>query len=239
MNFCTLRFCVQCKHQNLHDLQHTITGWPGGKPNADDTYRPERAKPYPKRVIIFSPHPDDDVISMGGTLRRLVEQKHEVHVAYETSGNIAVGDEEVVRFMHFINGFNQLFNNSADQVINEKYAEIRNFLKEKKDGDMDSRDILTIKGLIRRGEARTASSYNNIPLDRVHFLDLPFYETGKIQKNPISEADVEIVRNLLREVKPHQIFVAGDLADPHGTHRVCTDAVSQLLILKKKKVPNG
>ena len=121
---------------------------------ADDTYRPERAKPYPKRVIIFSPHPDDDVISMGGTLRRLVEQKHEVHVAYETSGNIAVGDEEVVRFMHFINGFNQLFNNSADQVINEKYAEIRNFLKEKKDGDMDSRDILTIKGLIRRGEAR-------------------------------------------------------------------------------------
>ena len=120
----------------FNDLQHTITGWPGGKPNADDTYRPERAKPYPKRVIIFSPHPDDDVISMGGTLRRLVEQKHEVHVAYETSGNIAVGDEEVVRFMHFINGFNQLFNNSEDQVINEKYAEIRNFLKEKKDGSI-------------------------------------------------------------------------------------------------------
>ena len=219
----------------FNDLQHTITGWPGGKPNADDTYRPERAKPFPKRVIIFSPHPDDDVISMGGTLRRLVEQKHEVHVAYETSGNIAVGDEEVVRFMHFINGFNQLFNNSEDQVINEKYAEIRNFLKNKKDGDMDSRDILTIKGLIRRGEARTASSYNNIPLDRVHFLDLPFYETGKIQKNPISEADVEIVRNLLREVKPHQIFVAGDLADPHGTHRVCTDAVFAAIDLEKEE----
>ena len=219
----------------FNDLQHTITGWPGGKPNADDTYRPERAKPYPKRVIIFSPHPDDDVISMGGTLRRLVEQKHEVHVAYETSGNIAVGDEEVVRFMHFINGFNQLFNNSADQVINEKYAEIRNFLKEKKDGDMDSRDILTIKGLIRRGEARTACTYNNIPLERCHFLDLPFYETGKIQKNPISEADVEIVRNLLREVKPHQIFVAGDLADPHGTHRVCTDAVFAAVDLEKEE----
>ena len=219
----------------FNDLQHTITGWPGGKPNADDTYRPERAKPYPKRVIIFSPHPDDDVISMGGTLRRLVEQKHEVHVAYETSGNIAVGDEEVVRFMHFINGFNQLFNNSADQVINEKYAEIRNFLKEKKDGDMDSRDILTIKGLIRRGEARTACTYNNIPLERCHFLDLPFYETGKIQKNPISEADVEIVRNLLREVKPHQIFVAGDLAAPHGTHRVCTDAVFAAVDLDKEE----
>ena len=219
----------------FNDLQHTITGWPGGKPNADDTYRPERALPYPKRVIIFSPHPDDDVISMGGTLRRLVEQGHDVHVAYETSGNIAVGDEEVIRFLHFINGFNQLFNDSADQVINEKYAEIRKFLREKKDGDMDTRDILTIKGLIRRGEARTACTYNNIPLDHCHFLDLPFYETGKIQKNPISEADIEIVRNLLREVKPHQVFVAGDLADPHGTHRVCTDAVFAAIDLEKEE----
>ncbi len=219
----------------FNDLQHTITGWPGGKPNADDTYRPERAKPYPKRVIVFSPHPDDDVISMGGTIRRLVEQKHEVHVAYETSGNIAVGDEEVVRFMHFINGFNQIFDGGQNGVINEKYAEIRKYLKEKKDGDMDTRDILTIKGLIRRGEARTACTYNNIPLNRVHFLDLPFYETGKIQKNPISEADVEIVRNLLREVKPHQIFVAGDLADPHGTHRVCTDAVFAAVDLEKEE----
>ncbi len=130
----------------FNDLQHTITGWPGGKPNADDTYRPERAKPFPKRVVVFSPHPDDDVISMGGTIRRLVEQKHEVHVAYQTSGNIAVGDEEVIRFLHFINGFNQIFNNSEDQIINDKYIEIRKYLKEKKDGDMDSRDILTIKG---------------------------------------------------------------------------------------------
>ena len=179
----------------FNDLQHTITGWSGGKPNADDTYRPERAQPYPKRVIVFSPHPDDDVISMGGTIRRLVEQQHDVHVAYETSGNIAVGDEEVVRFLHFINGFNQLFNNSADQVINEKYTEIRQYLRNKKDGDMDTRDILTLKGLIRRGEARTACTYNNIPMDHIHFLDLPFYETGKIKKNPLSEADVEIVRN--------------------------------------------
>ena len=206
----------------FNDLQHTITGWPGGKPNADDTYRPERAKPFPKRVVVFSPHPDDDVISMGGTLRRLVQQGHEVHVAYETSGNIAVGDEEVVRFMHFINGFNQLFENSEDKVISDKYAEIKQFFSTKKEGDMDTRDILTIKGLIRRGEARTACTFNNI---RCHFLDLPFYETGKIEKNPISEADVEIVLNLLREVQPHQIYVAGDLADPHGTHRVCTDAV--------------
>ena len=219
----------------FNDLQHTITGWPGGKPNADDTYRPERAQPYPKRVIVFSPHPDDDVISMGGTIRRLVEQQHDVHVAYETSGNIAVGDEEVVRFLRFINGFNQLFNNSADQVINEKYTEIRQYLRNKKDGDMDTRDILTLKGLIRRGEARTACTYNNIPMDHIHFLDLPFYETGKIKKNPLSEADVEIVRNLLREVKPHQIFVAGDLADPHGTHRVCTDAVFAAIDLEKEE----
>ncbi len=209
----------------FNDLQHTITGWPGGKPNADDTYRPERAKPFPKRVVVFSPHPDDDVISMGGTLRRLVQQGHEVHVAYETSGNIAVGDEEVVRFMHFINGFNQLFDGNQNETIRTKYAEIKQFLNAKKEGDLDTRDILTIKGLIRRGEARTASTYNQIPLSRVHFLDLPFYETGRIEKNPISEADVEIVLQLLREVKPHQIYVAGDLADPHGTHRVCTDAV--------------
>ena len=218
----------------FNDLQHTITGWPGGKPNADDTYRPERATPYPKRIVVFSPHPDDDVISMGGTIRRLVEQGHEVHIAYETSGNIAVSDEEVVRFLHFINGFNQLFNHSADQVINEKYAEIRNFLREKKDGDPDTKDILTIKGLIRRGEARTACAYNNIPLSRCHFLDLPFYETGKIQKNPIGKADVNIVRRLLCDVQPHQIFVAGDLADPHGTHRVCTDAVFAAIDLEKE-----
>ena len=163
----------------FNDLQHTITGWPGGKPNADDTYRPERAKPFPKRVVVFSPHPDDDVISMGGTIRRLVQQGHEVHVAYETSGNIAVGDEEVVRFMHFINGFNQLFDGEKNETIKNMYAEIKKFLKHKKEGDMDTRDILTIKGLIRRGEARTACTYNQIPLERVHFLDLPFYETEK------------------------------------------------------------
>ena len=218
----------------FNDLQHTITGWPGGKPDADDTYRPERANPYPKRVVVFSPHPDDDVISMGGTLRRLVQQGHDVHVAYETSGNIAVGDEEVVRFMHFINGFNQLFDNGDNACIKNKYASIKQFLKEKKEGDMDNRDILTIKGLIRRGEARTACTYNDIPLDHCHFLDLPFYETGKIEKNPISEPDVEIVLDLLRWVQPHQIYVAGDLADPHGTHRVCTDAVLAAVDVEKQ-----
>lgn len=218
----------------FNDLQHTITGWPGGKPDADDTYRPERAKPFPKRVIVFSPHPDDDVISMGGTLRRLVQQGHDVHVAYETSGNIAVGDEEVVRFMHFINGFNQLFANEQDEVIKSKYKEIKEFLKNKKEGDIDTQDIRTIKGLIRRGEARTASTFNQIPLDHVHFLDLPFYESGKIEKLPMGEADVNIVRELITKVKPHQIYVAGDLADPHGTHRKCTDAVLAAIDLEKE-----
>lgn len=218
----------------FNDLQHTITGWPGGKPNADDTYRPERANPFPKKVIVFSPHPDDDVISMGGTIRRLVQQKHDVHVAYETSGNIAVGDEEVTRFMHFINGFNQLFADSKDSVISNKYKEIKNFFANKKESDFDTRDILTIKGLIRRGEARTACTYNDIPLDHVHFLDLPFYESGKIEKLPMTEKDVEVVRTLLQKVKPHQIYVAGDLADPHGTHKKCTDAVLAAIDEEKK-----
>ena len=218
----------------FNDLQHTITGWPGGKPDADDTYRPERARPFPTRVIVFSPHPDDDVISMGGTLRRLVQQGHDVHVAYETSGNIAVGDEEVVRFMHFINGFNQLFGNEQDEVIKSKYKEIKEFLKHKKEGDIDTQDVRTIKGLIRRGEARTACTFNQIPLDHVHFLDLPFYESGKIEKLPMGEADVNIVRKLISTVQPHQIYVAGDLADPHGTHRKCTDAVLAAIDLEKE-----
>lgn len=218
----------------FNDLQHTITGWPGGKPLADDTYRPERAMPYPKRVIVFSPHPDDDVISMGGTIRRLVEQGHDVHIAYETSGNIAVGDEEVTRYMHFINGFNQLFNHSQDNTINEKYQELKRFFSQKKDGDTDTRDVLTIKGLIRRGEARTACTYNRIATNHVYFLDLPFYETGKIEKLPMSEADVLPIREMIRKIKPHQIYVAGDLADPHGTHRKCTDAVLAAVDMEKE-----
>ncbi|MCI1685988.1 MAG: glucosamine-6-phosphate deaminase [Prevotella sp.] len=219
----------------FNDLQHTITGWPGGKPNADDTYRPERAKPFPKRVVVFSPHPDDDVISMGGTIRRLVQQGHEVHIAYETSGNIAVNDEEVTRFMHFINGFNQIFCGDKDQVIKTKYQEIKKFLANKKEGDIDTRDVLDIKGLIRRGEARTACTYNGIPLDHVHFLDLPFYESGRVEKLPMTIKDVDIVRKFLQQVQPHQIYVAGDLADPHGTHRKCTNAVLAAIDLEEQE----
>ena len=228
----------------FNELQRTITGWPGGKPNADDTFRPERAHPYPKRVVVFSPHPDDDVISMGGTIRRLLQQGHEVHIAYETSGNIAVNDDEVIRFMHFINGFNKLFANDSDEVISRVYRQVRQFMREKTEAEMrrygsnrylhplskepamaDIPEVLTLKGLIRRGEARLACSYNNIPSERIHFLDLPFYESGTIEKFPMAERDVRIIQKLLADIRPHQIFVAADLADPHGTHRKCTDAV--------------
>lgn len=218
----------------FNDLQHTITGWPGGKPNADDTYRPERATPYPKRIIVFSPHPDDDVISMGGTIQRLVKQHHDVHICYQTSGDIAVADEEVTRFMHFINGFNQLFCDSKDEVISKTYKDIKEFFRNKKDGDIDTIAVRTIKGLIRRGEARTACTYNNIPLDHVHFLDLPFYESGRVEKLPMTEKDVAIVRHTLQVVKPHEVFMAGDLADPHGTHRKCTNAVLAAIDLEKQ-----
>ena len=209
----------------FNELQHTITGWPGGKPNVDDSTRPERAMPYPKRVIVFSPHPDDDVISMGGTIHRLIQQGHDVHIAYQTSGDIAVGDEEVSRFMHFINGFNKIFANGSDQVIKHSYQSVKAFLKNKEQGSPDNAQVLQLKGLIRRGEARLACAYNGIDSEHIHFLDLPFYESGQIEKLPMSERDVTPIQQLLAEVQPHQVYVAADLADPHGTHRKCTDAV--------------
>ena len=220
----------------FNELQHTITGWPGGKPDADDTYRPERALPYPKRVVVFSPHPDDDVISMGGTIRRLMQQGHDVHIAYETSGDIAVGDEEVTRFMHFINGFNKIFANGSDEVIKYSYQSVKAFLKNKQKGGSDNETVLRLKGLIRRGEARLACAYNGINSDHIHFLDLPFYESGKIEKLPMSERDVIPIQQLLAEIRPHQIYVAADLADPHGTHKKCTDAVLAAIDEEKRKV---
>ena len=209
----------------FNELQHTITGWPGGKPNVDDSTRPERALPYPKRVVVFSPHPDDDVISMGGTIRRLMQQGHDVHIAYETSGDIAVSDEEVMRFMHFTNGFNTIFADGKDEVIKQSYQSVKTFLRQKKEGDADNEKILRMKALIRRGEARLACAYNNIQSDHIHFLELPFYESGRIEKLPMTERDVLPIQQLLADIQPHQIYVAADLADPHGTHRKCTDAV--------------
>lgn len=201
-------------------LQHTITGWPGGKPNADDSHRPERKTPYPKTSLIFSPHPDDDVISMGGTLLRLVDQGHEVHVAYQTSGNIAVFDDEVIRFMDFATDIQK-----EDTELQSQFKQIREFLSNKKPGQVDSREIQNYKGLIRKGEALAACRYCGVAEENAHFLNLPFYETGTVKKKPYTEKDIQITYDLLQHIKPDQIFAAGDLSDPHGTHRVCLQII--------------
>ncbi len=212
----------------FNQIQHTITGWPGGKPNADDTYRPERKTPFPKKALIFSPHPDDDVISMGGTFIRLVDQGHKVHVAYQTSGNIAVFDDDALRFADFVSDYHDAFK-LDDSLVDSIFSGIRSFLAEKNQAEPDSEEIKIIKGLIRRGEAKAACRYVGIPDENIHFLDLPFYETGKIRKKPIGPDDMAIVKMLIEEIKPHQIYAAGDLSDPHGTHRVCLEAIFQAL----------
>jgi len=212
----------------FNDLQHTITGWPGGKPNADDTTRPVSAKPFPKTVLIFSPHPDDDVISMGGTFIRLASQGHDVHVAYETSGNVAVHDDVVLQHMDcaFQLGF-------AD-----KFEEVKKLVDSKVPGQPEPRALLEMKGAIRRSEARGAvRSFGLNDNTNAHFLNLPFYESGGIKKNPRTQADVDIIKALMNKLQPDMIFMAGDLADPHGTHRVCTEAALEALEqLKEEKV---
>ncbi|MEZ4809091.1 MAG: glucosamine-6-phosphate deaminase [Allomuricauda sp.] len=215
------------EHINLkvfNQLQRTITGWPGGKPNTDDSQRPERKSPYPKRTLIFSPHPDDDVISMGGTLLRLVDQGHEVHVAYQTSGNIAVFDDEVIRFLDFAADVQE-----DNTELEKKLLEVREFLSTKTPGQIDSPEIQKIKGLIRKGEALAACRYCGVDEKNAHFLNLPFYETGAVKKKPHSQEDIKITYDLLNKVKPHQIFAAGDLSDPHGTHRVCLQVIYKAL----------
>ena len=200
----------------FNDLQHTITGWPGGKPNADDSTRPVPSSPFPKRVIVFSPHPDDDVISMGGTFIRLVQQGHDVHVAYETSGNVAVHDDVVL----------QNIDTARELGYGNHYAEVEKVIAGKRKGEPEPRPLLDLKGAIRRAEARAAvRSFGLNPDTNAHFLNLPFYETGGIKKGQLTEKDIEIIVKLLREIKPHQIYAAGDLADPHGTHRTCMEAV--------------
>ncbi|MBO0593212.1 glucosamine-6-phosphate deaminase [Cellulophaga sp. E16_2] len=219
----------------FNKLQNTITGWPGGKPNAEDDKRPERAEPAKKRVLIFSPHPDDDIISMGGTFKRLHEQGHEVHIGYQTSGNIAVADDEALRFASFVCDYNEKFKiESADAVA--IYKKAVTFLKNKKSSEIDIEEVRYIKGLIRKGEARATCHFIGIPDEQIHFMELPFYETGAIKKNPIGIADVQITSDLIEKIKPHQIFAAGDLADPHGTHKVCLDAIFEAVkSLKPKK----
>ena len=221
---------VDMSHYDLNldifnKLQRTITGWPGGKPNADDTHRPERKNPAKKRVIIFSPHPDDDVVSMGGTFDRLVNQGHEVHVAYQTSGNIAVSNEEVLKFVELYEDF---FGRSSKLT-----DDIKSLLLDEKKIIKDAR-IRKIASLIREKESLAATRFIGLSDSNVHFLSLPFYETGKIKKNKPTSADLNIMCDLIKSIKPHQIFAAGDLADPHGTHKVCIDLLFDCLNKLKK-----
>ncbi|WP_456420966.1 glucosamine-6-phosphate deaminase [Lutibacter sp.] len=216
----------------FNKVQHTITGWPGGKPNADDTSRPERAIPTKKRVLIFSPHPDDDVISMGGTFDRLVSQGHEVHIAYQTSGNIAVSDYEALKFAEVSKEMNC---NKDDTFISTIIEQI----KSKKENVIDTIEVRKLKGLIRKRESLAATRYLGVPDENVHFLNLPFYETGSIKKNPLGKEDIKIMCKIIEDIKPHQIYAAGDLADPHGTHRVSLNALFEsLAVLKSKSFMN-
>jgi glucosamine-6-phosphate deaminase len=203
-------------------IQHTITGWPGGKPNADDSQRPERAQPARKRSIIFSPHPDDDVISMGGTFIRLADQGHEVHVAYQTSGNTAVWSDDTLRFIEFARDFSREMNLDTS-VLEKVYADTRSFLATKKPNQADIKEILIVNGLIRKGEAIAGARFAGLPDENIHFQNLPFYDRAKYSKELNTEDDIQQTMDLLQKIKPHQIFTAGDFADPHGTHKVCFD----------------
>jgi glucosamine-6-phosphate deaminase len=212
----------------FNQLQHSITGWPGGKPNADDSQRPERAEPARKRSIIFSPHPDDDVISMGGTFIRLVDQGHEVHVAYQTSGNTAVWDTDVLRYVEFAIDFNKSVGRDS-QDLERIYENMRSFLKTKQPNDIDLEEIRDVKAFIRKSEAYAGARYAGLDDKNIHFMALPFYETGKTEKNPVKEIDVELTIELLQKIKPHQVFAAGDFDDPHGTHIVCFRIILEAL----------
>ena len=206
----------------FNHFQNTISGWPGGKPGSDDSTRPERKNPNPKRVIIFSPHPDDDVISMGGTFDRLVSQGHDVHIAYQASGNVAVSDHDALKFIEVSN---DMFSVDSNTKIKSLIKELKN----KKPDKIDSLEVRQLKGFIRKREAIAATRYIGIPDSNTHFMNLPFYETGRIKKNPPSKKDVLMTASLINKIKPHQIYAAGDLEDPHGTHKVCLDIVFEAL----------
>jgi glucosamine-6-phosphate deaminase len=234
-------------------LQHTITGWPGGKPKVDDSQRPERAYPLKKRIIIFSPHPDDDVISMGGTFDRLIQQGHDVHVAYQTSGNIAVSNENILEITELIK---RLSKNLSSKELNEllnlkiinestKQKQVQwsnNFhnnieaMTNKKENLTEHKILNKIKGLIRNSEAFQACMHLKLKNEnKIYFLNLPFYQTGEIKKNDISYKDINIVKNIIDKIKPHQIFAAGDLGDPHGTHRLCLRTIYNAIDKLKRK----
>jgi len=217
----------------FNELQRTITGWPGGKPGVDDSNRPERAEPAHKNVILFSPHPDDDVISMGGTFIRLADQGHNVHVAYQTSGNTAVWDDDVLRYLEFVQDFAVAVEDD-NGVTRKIYDDAREFFKIKKPNQVDPEIIRTVKGLIRKGEAIAGARFVGLPDQNIHFMDLPFYDRGKFSKEVDFEDDIQQTMELLRQVKPQQVFAAGDFADPHGTHKVCFDILLEALLRLRK-----
>jgi len=207
--------------QVFRQMMNTITGWPCGKEGG-------------KRVLVFSPHPDDDVISMGATLARLCQQGHQVHIAYQTDGSIAVFDHAVLRQADFVRGFNRIF--GLDPTETDKIEEhIEQFLRNKKPGSVDSSEVRAVKALIRKTEAVAAAGYCGVLRECCYFLDMPFYQTGMVQKHPIGEQDVKVVFDILAKVRPETVFAAGDLSDPHGTHRMCLEAVLRALREYKKQ----
>ena len=212
----------------FNELQRTITGWPGGKPGVDDSNRPERAMPAHKNVILFSPHPDDDVISMGGTFIRLADQGHNVHVAYQTSGNTAVWDEDVLRYLEFAVDCAGAIGEDTGRT-GRIYNEVRTFFKIKRPNQTDPEVVRTVKALIRKGEAIAGARFVGLPDENIHFQDLPFYDRSKLSGDISFEDDIHQTIALLRSVKPHQVFAAGDFADPHGTHKVCFDILFEAL----------
>ena len=218
------RNCYKLNIKIFNRLQKTITGWPGGKENVNQDKYPERSQPKIKTCIIFSPHPDDDVISMGGTLDRLISQGHKVHVVYQTSGNIAVNNQDVLKFIEV-----------SESIFGKIPDKLEKLKSELGNENISSKELLAIKGKIRESEARAAVRYLGLKDKNIHFLNLPFYETGKAVKKPISIADIKPTVDLINKIKPHQIYAAGDLADPHGTHRKCLDIVFESLKKIKTK----
>ena len=199
-----------------------------------DTICNEPAGTKKQSILIFSPHPDDDVISMGGTLIRLVGQGHKVFIAYMTSGNIAVFDHDALRFADYAAGFNKLFG-IDERKTSEVAGRVMEFLSKKQAGQTDSEDILKIKGLVRETEARAAALACGVPSDQLVFMNLRFYRTGTIAKAPIHPSDIDDIQGLVEKLNPYQVYMAGELSDPHGTHRVCADAILEAMRRAKGK----
>ncbi len=185
--------------------------------------------PRDQDMVVFSPHPDDDVISMGGLLGKLAENGNRVTVAYQTSGNIAVFDHEVRRHLDFARRAVAALGLEASGELGRALGAVERDLERKRAGDVDPKRVRALKRIVRESEARAAIETLGLDSSSARFLDLPFYRTGTVRKNPVSELDVEIVVELLEELRPTMVFAAGDLSDPHGTHRMCLEAVEAAL----------